>query len=318
MEKQPWLEIAEYTAIVGSVVGTVAAVKFQQLAYASAPLAVVVSLNLINRQRFKQQIQQYTSSAIADVRQVVQPLFQQAEIPVQNVNLASIAGLLPPANQITSTVSNNQELVTPSTQVPQKEIIIELQSITTEIHQGFDKLASCLEPRDMTNLKLEISTIKKHLEIVDIPDIKTNIEQLKAQFNHLDEQHQGLPPAYDILALAEKMADFEQKNQEILRDYNKLVVPKITQLESEQVSSKQDIKYIKEQLRNLEIKLEDLSFSPEANFSNVVNAIAPIQAHISSLGSIPEQITQLKLDLQDLQEQIKYERPYNNNGYRKN
>ncbi|AFZ15048.1 hypothetical protein Cri9333_4260 [Crinalium epipsammum PCC 9333] len=43
----------------------------------------------------------------------------------------------------------------------------------------------------------------------------------------------------------------------------------------------------------------------------------PMQTHISSIGSIPEQITQLKLDLQDLQEQIKYERPYNN-GYRKN
>ncbi|MGB3207189.1 MAG: hypothetical protein WBB28_19570 [Crinalium sp.] len=317
MEKQPWLEIAEYTAIVGSVVGTVAAVKFQQLAYASAPLAVVVSLNLINRQRFQQQIQQYTSSAIADVRQVVQPLFKQTDIPVQNVNLGSIPELLPPADQITSTVSNNPELVPPSHQVPQKEIIIELQSLTTEIHQGFDKLASCLEPGDITNLKLEISTIKEHLQTVDITDIKINVEQLKTKVYHLDEQHHGLPPAYDILALAEKMADFEQRNQE-LQDYNNLIVPKITQLESEQSSSKQDIQNIKEQLRNLEIQLANLSLTPEANFSSIVKAIAPIQTHIYSLGSIPEEITQLKQDLQDLQEQIKYESLYNQNGYKKN
>lgn len=317
MEKQPWLEIAEYTAIVGSVVGTVAAVKFQQLAYASAPLAVVVSLNLINRQRFQQQIQQYTSSAIADVRQVVQPLFQHAEIPVQNVNLSSIPELLPPVDQITSTASNNQDAVTLSRQAPQKEIIIELQSITTEIHQGFDKLASCLPTGDITDLKSEISTIKEHLQTVDITDIKSNIEQLQEKFHHLDEQHHGLPPACDILALAEKMADFEQRNQE-LQDSNNIIVAKITQLDSEHSSSKQEIKEIQKQLSNLEIKLENLSLSPEANFSNIVKAIAPIQAHIYSLGSIPEEITQLKLDVQDLQEQIKYESPYHQNGYKKN
>ncbi|HEY9693144.1 MAG TPA: hypothetical protein V6D15_13110 [Oculatellaceae cyanobacterium] len=318
MEKRPWFEIAEYTAIVGSVVGTVAAVKFQQLAYASTPLAVVVSLNLINRQRFQQQIQQYTSSAIADVRQVVQPLFQPANIPVQNINLGSIAGLLPPTDQLTSTASNDQELMIPLRQAPQKEVIIELQSITAEIHQGFDKLANCLEPGNFADIKLEISTIKEHLQTVDITYIKSNVEQLKAQFNRLDEQHHSLPPACDILALAEKMTYFEQRNQELLRDYNNLLVPKVTQLESDQASSKQDIKSIKEQLSSLEKKLEDLSLSPEANFSNVVKAIAPIQAHISSIGSIPEQITQLKLELQDLQEQILYESPYHQNGYKKN
>lgn len=314
MEKQPWLEIAEYTAIVGSVVGTVAAVKFQQLAYASAPLAVVVSLNLINRQRFQQQIKQYTSSATADVRQEVQPLFQQAEIPVKNVNLKvnldSIPGLVPPTDQITSIASKDQELLTPPRQVPQKEIILELQSLTTEINQGFNKLASCLEPGDISNIKLEISTIKEHLQSVDINYIHSNIEQFKAKLNYLDEQHHGLPPAYNILALTEKKANLEQENNEFSRDFNNFIIPKIKQLESQQASNQQEIKEIKEQLNNLEQKIENLSVSPEANFRNVVRVLAPIQAHLTSIGFIPEQIAQLKADLQDLQEQVKHELRY--------
>ena len=324
MEKRPWLEIAEYTAIVTSVVGTVAAVKIQQLLYASAPLAVALSLNLINRQRFQQKIKEYTSNAIADVRQVAQPLLEQAEIPVENVylsvNLGSITELLPTTDKSIAVANNDPNFVLSKSQtISPKEVIIELQNLTNEIHQGVDKLASCLKSENIDDIKLEISTIKQHLQAFDINYIVSNIEQLKIQINSPSEQYKKLPSVYDIIFLAQKIAELEHKNSTIFNEYTKHILPEIIQIQSKQASSKQEIQYIRNKLNYFEIKLEKLADSSEVDMSHVVKAIAPIQAHISAIGSIPEQITQLKLDLQDLQEQIKYERPYNNhNGYRKN
>ena len=318
MEKQPWLEIAEYTAIVGSVVGTVAAVQLQQLAYASAPLAVVLSLNFINRQRLQQQIQHYTSSD-ADAGQVVKPLFQQVGVPVQNVNLnvnlGSISELLSLTDQLMSNASNNQELLPSWHQVPPQELIRELQKLTAEIHQGFERIASCLEQENINTLKLEVSNLKSFLQSVDFNYIQGSIEQLKTQVSYLNEQHQSLTATFEVIVLSEKLASLEQKNTKFFKDYTNRMIPRIKHLQSEQASSQQEIKDIKEQLNNLDKKLENLSCSPEDNLSNMVKSLAPIQAHITSIGSIPEQIAQLKYDLQDLQEQVQHELRYAHRYY---
>lgn len=67
-----WLDMAEYVSLASSVAGSVAAVALQQMVYVAAPLTVALSLSLANRQRFQQQIQQQTASAIADGKQQIQ------------------------------------------------------------------------------------------------------------------------------------------------------------------------------------------------------------------------------------------------------
>src|SRR4028118_2384713 len=76
-----WLELAEYASVAGSAIGTIAAGLSGQILYAAAPLTAALSLNLANRQRFEQQMQQKANSALADVQASVEGRSPQLQIP---------------------------------------------------------------------------------------------------------------------------------------------------------------------------------------------------------------------------------------------
>jgi len=135
MLKQPWLEIAEYASLAGSVLGIIAAATSSQVIYAAAPLTLALSLNLVNRKQSHQQTRQHIISAIADVHQVIQSLHQQVQTPpTQAINLtgleAEIAALkaqlqaLECAEIVQSSHNNDSHLapINDSKKIPQQEI----------------------------------------------------------------------------------------------------------------------------------------------------------------------------------------------------
>lgn len=79
LSRRDWLEVAEYTSLVVAAVGSLVSGLSGQIFYAAAPLTLTASLNLLNRQRFEQQLRQNTSSAIADVHTVVHSLKQDIQ-----------------------------------------------------------------------------------------------------------------------------------------------------------------------------------------------------------------------------------------------
>jgi hypothetical protein len=91
MLKQPWLEIAEYASLAGSVLGIIAAATSSQVIYAAAPLTLALALNLVNRKQSHQQTRQHIISVIADVHQVIQSLHQQVQtLPTQAIDLTEV------------------------------------------------------------------------------------------------------------------------------------------------------------------------------------------------------------------------------------
>jgi cell division protein FtsZ len=135
MLKQPWLEIAEYASLAGSVLGIIAAATSSQVIYAAAPLTLALSLNLVNRKQSHQQTRQHIISAIADVHQVIQSLHQQVQtLPTQAINLteieADIAALkaqlqaLECADTVQPSHNNESQLasINDSKEIPQQEI----------------------------------------------------------------------------------------------------------------------------------------------------------------------------------------------------
>ncbi|MBD1939210.1 phospholipase D-like domain-containing protein [Microcoleus sp. FACHB-68] len=74
MKTRNVLEIAEFVSLAGSVAGSVAAVFFQQLAYAVAPLSLSLLLNWTNRQRFELQTRQQTTAAITQLNEQLSSL----------------------------------------------------------------------------------------------------------------------------------------------------------------------------------------------------------------------------------------------------
>lgn len=69
MKTRNVLEIAEFVSLAGSVAGSVAAVFFQQLVYAVAPLSVSLLLNWSNRQQFERQTRKQTTAAISQLNE---------------------------------------------------------------------------------------------------------------------------------------------------------------------------------------------------------------------------------------------------------
>ncbi|MFM7577477.1 MAG: hypothetical protein ACKO5Q_11145, partial [Microcystaceae cyanobacterium] len=59
MNHRSWLTLTEYGGLGVSVAGTVLSVFTQQIAWATTPLILTLGLNLINRQRERQQFQDF-------------------------------------------------------------------------------------------------------------------------------------------------------------------------------------------------------------------------------------------------------------------
>jgi len=104
-----WWKIAEYSAVVGSTIGSiVAAAWYRQILYAATPISAALWLNLINRQRFEQQVRQYSESAIADVHTVVQSLQEQVQnIPAEPTELDPITEVLTELQRVTQSLEHD-------------------------------------------------------------------------------------------------------------------------------------------------------------------------------------------------------------------
>ncbi|MEB3280910.1 MAG: hypothetical protein VKK42_18500 [Lyngbya sp.] len=104
-----WWKIAEYSSVIGSTIGSiVAAAWYRQILYAATPISAALWLNLINRQRFEQQVRQYTESAIADVHTVVQSLQEQVQnIPTEPTELDPITEVLTELQRVTQSLEHD-------------------------------------------------------------------------------------------------------------------------------------------------------------------------------------------------------------------
>ncbi len=86
------LEIAEYVAVAGSVIGSVAAAISGKVVFAAVPLTLSVSLNLLNRYRSDQLSLRRTTAAIARLQQQV-----SEEIESLHARAPALSGHSPPA-----------------------------------------------------------------------------------------------------------------------------------------------------------------------------------------------------------------------------
>lgn len=103
-----WLNIAEYVSLAGSV----ASIASQQVVYAAAPVTLALSFSLANRQRLHSLQQQHTSSAIADVRQVVQSLDDKVQaLPSESVDNSPIYQTLSQHEEATQAVTKTQAAI---------------------------------------------------------------------------------------------------------------------------------------------------------------------------------------------------------------
>lgn len=202
-----WLNIAEYVSLAGSVAGSVASIASQQVVYAAAPVTLALSLSLANRQRLHSLQQQHTSSAIADVRQVVQSLDDIQALPSQSVDLSAIYQTLSQHEEATQAVTKTQAaiadlgdrlnaLAEKFNTRPEPQAVEQLQ----QRFQIISFLASEISKSQLKQQQFggQLGEMKKSLENLDVSatDLHDYTRQLKQEVENwlidLDERTQML------------------------------------------------------------------------------------------------------------------------------
>ncbi|MGB3535754.1 MAG: hypothetical protein WBA13_19830 [Microcoleaceae cyanobacterium] len=206
------LKVLEYAAVAASAVGSVAAAVFEQILFAATPLTLAAVLNLVNRQRFEQQLRRYIISAIADIQTVVEQPSQQPPQPQGD-------GEFLPQSTTDSTLQNDL--------APIVEAVTELQRVTQRLDEDvlrqqdweilnvrFKLLEESIEQlkRDQsanisTSETLNLSPIPQ--PTTNLSPIQSQIDQLQHQVVRLDKQNRTLVRPY-LLRLAKTVKQLQQ------------------------------------------------------------------------------------------------------------
>ncbi|MEG4345996.1 hypothetical protein QUB70_22345 [Microcoleus sp. A003_D6] len=232
-----WLELAEYASVAGSAIGTIAAGLSGQILYAAAPLTAALSLNLANRQRFEQQMQQKANSAIADVQTSVERRSQQVQmLPVQPAELytavsdlqqkllglesgaiadvqAAVASL---QRQAQALPGDSQEFNTILSDLQQKLRILENSAIKEQDFENVNVRFFLMDEK-LTELKTITAQLQERSNKVDLDRIPGSLKQLQDLLDRPTINAEMLQT--EIKHLHKQVSELQRQNQEIVKPY---------------------------------------------------------------------------------------------------
>jgi tetratricopeptide (TPR) repeat protein len=166
--KNHWLDIAETSAVVGSIGGSITSVVFKQsmLMWVTIPLSVTVGLAVVNHQRLKRLItseQAAMALLIQDNHAKVSQLKQQSEKQHWD-NKVELAELKKASDTATTGLTRLDQQQKTSLEMTTQE----LQTLQTSMAQ-LDHLTQQLEQEQSQNRKLakELKAIEKFTQIIN-------------------------------------------------------------------------------------------------------------------------------------------------------
>jgi tetratricopeptide (TPR) repeat protein len=127
-KKSGWLDMVETLSVIGSIGGSIASVAFQQVGFASIPLSLSITLNLVNRRRLLDTISQGNHTAIAELTQ--NNVETQAKLGTLTQQLADLRQLTSGVQQHTSNLQEDSTQLL-SEQKKIAEVVDCLQEIET-------------------------------------------------------------------------------------------------------------------------------------------------------------------------------------------
>lgn len=186
--------LAEYVSIAGTAVGTLIAAWYQPILFAGTPLTFALILNLVNRQRFEQDMRQGMDAAITDVRMVVESLHQQIQLlPSESNELDPITDVLTELQRVTQGLEKNAL----------RQDDWEVMNVRFQlIQETIDELKTSMETSGLNFEKNDQESLNTTLEafvsqsIADSATMQIQIDQLSEQVNALQTEQQTLIKPY--------------------------------------------------------------------------------------------------------------------------
>lgn len=178
-----WLELAEYVATAGTLVGTLMALAGQHIAYATTPLSLAIVLNLTNRQRLSKQHQQEYHFLEEHINNCHQDILAQIprSLPGENINLLGIQEQIQDLQAYLNILENKSASL--ATKV--------YQNLAGELNAIREEISNISEPLDITNLENEVESLYKQIAaFANQPRIDSNhYEKFYQNFQKLEQQH---------------------------------------------------------------------------------------------------------------------------------
>ncbi|HEY9606650.1 MAG TPA: hypothetical protein V6C85_33890 [Allocoleopsis sp.] len=263
------LEIAENVSLVGSVLGTVAAVALKQVGFAAAPLTLALALSLVNRRRFQQQTQEYTASAIAQTNHALQSLHQQIQtVPAITTHLEDLHqqfNARPETIAISQLTKNLDELTRRVERLPSTADIdtTGFEQAIADIYTQLETLTQRFD-NSLTSSQVDLSEI-----VQAIDDINGQVDTLTSRFDYLPAAKE-----VDLGEVDRSIAYINSQLETLTSRFDSL--PATTETDLSEVE--QAIAYINSQLETLTSRFDSLPAAKEAD----VNEIEPVIAYINS------------------------------------
>ncbi|HEY9726514.1 MAG TPA: hypothetical protein V6D50_08705, partial [Chroococcales cyanobacterium] len=268
------LEIAENVSLVGSVLGTVAAVALKQVGFAAAPLTLALALSLVNRRRFQQQTQEYTASAIAQTNHALQSLHQQTQtLPAITTHLEDLHQQFssrPETIAISQLTQKLDELARRVERLPNPTAIetTAFEQALADIYTQLETLTQRLD-NSLTSNQVDLSEI-----VQAIADINGQVDTLTSRFDSLPATKEA-----DGSEVEQAIAYINSQLETLTSRFDSL--PATTESDLSEVE--QAIAYINSQLETLTSRVDSLPATKEADGSEVDQVIAYINSQLETL-----------------------------------
>lgn len=245
MKTRNLLEIAEFVSLAGSVAGSIAAVFFQQLVYAVAPLSLSLLLNWTNRQRFEQQTRQETTLAITQLNQQLSNLdaakqqwaealtsvIQRLEREAQNLEPGQdLSGLLSELEQLKNRQTTLEKWLAPLqvqldglreqfTSRPELEQIENLARVIVALQQYLDRL-----PQPGEAQLLPMVDLQKQVERA-IASIPAQVEAAGHNLiEEIERQFQVIQQPYEYELVMKRERSYSLLLEALEKAQNRLIV----------------------------------------------------------------------------------------------
>ncbi|MCU0547942.1 MAG: tetratricopeptide repeat protein [Leptolyngbya sp. Prado105] len=205
MKDRRWLNLAESLALVGSGVGTVASIAYQQLAFTAAPMSFLLLLNVTNRRRFDQETLKSANKSIAHLDQRlshdIKALDQQVRTLPSFIDLASV----------------------------RKAIQQRHDSAIAQLQHSVSSRLSAIESRNHEQLEQELDYLKTKYS-----QLSESMATVSQYLNRLATMNRVESTEKEIAALRTEVAQLESKLADVSTS-QKQVIPRLMQDELHQI-----------------------------------------------------------------------------------
>jgi tetratricopeptide (TPR) repeat protein len=217
-----WLNVAEYGLLVGSGVGSLAAVASQQIVYTAAPLSALMLVNVANRRRLEALAQNSTKQTLAQldyrISEELSSLQKHVQVLPNFLDLASLRKALQSRNQ-DSLQQLSREVERLNKEINRPEWA-SLQKDVKRLRDGYlqitDSMSGVLAQASRGNVSKQVESLEGDLAQLklDLGQLRVNSvrggtdEQmvvqargLQDQINHINRRISNLPTPMDANAL---------------------------------------------------------------------------------------------------------------------